>query len=307
MSFTLTHAVHHHLDLAYNEKPLFRYHYKPDLTPTEVIKPYFHPLYTLDGNLVTNFRPYDHPWHHGLAMTMAVLSEGNFWGGPSYVHGEGYVKKANHGRMAHQDWKYLRCEQTTAGWDVRFKEHLHWIGYDERLWLDEERTMTISEINPDQGYWTLDHHICLQNTRGETLRFGSPTTEGRPAAGYGSLFWRGPRSFFKGNIMAGGGLEGPDKDIMGQAAPWLSVTGWHDGSCQQSTLLFVDHPQNPRYPTKWFIRHDPYVTVSYAFSFDEEYPLPPDEVLTLSYRLVLINGAWERGQIEAYLADTNWR
>ena len=43
------------------------------------------------------------------------------------------------------------------------------------------------------------------------------TTEGRPMAGYGSLVWRGPRSFLGGRILAGHGLEGPELGVF-QAA-----------------------------------------------------------------------------------------
>lgn len=117
-------------------------------------------------------------------------------------------------------------------------------------------------------------------------------------AGYGGLFWRGPRSFLKGTILAGDGLEGPE--VMGQAAPWLAFTGRHDGSGNGSTIIFLDHPQNPRYPTKWFVRNDPYACVSASFMFDQEYVLPPGQVLELRYRVVVACGAWSRAQIEAY-------
>ncbi len=116
-------------------------------------------------------------------------------------------------------------------------------------------------------------------------------------AGYGGLFWRGPRSFFRGQILAGNNLEGPQ--VMGQPAPWLAFIGPHDGTGDLSTLLFLDHPGNLRYPNKWFVRNDPFACASFAFSFDEEYVLEPDATLALNYRIVIANGAWSREQIEA--------
>ena len=65
-------------------------------------------------------------------------------------------------------------------------------------------------------------------------------------------------------------------------------TGCHDGNADTSTLAFLDHPTNPRYPTKWFIRNDPYAAVSFAFAFDEELILPPGDALSLAYRIVLV-------------------
>lgn len=89
---------------------------------------------------------------------------------------------------------------------------------------------------------------------------------------------------------------------MGKTSPWLAFSGWHDANAQASTLLFLDQPSNPRYPTRWFVRNDPYACVSYSFMFDEEYHLQPGQKLTLNYRLVIGNGAWSRKQIENYLA-----
>lgn len=295
MKPTLTHVFDSHLDLHYGEQQLFRYVFRPTTDPFESTKPYFHPLNTLAGDTVTIHRPYDHIWHHGLAMTMAVLNDQNFWGGPSYVHGEGYVRLPNNGIQQHQTWETLQCDES----NIVFEETLDWITVKNDTWLRENRTITINEINQEAGYWTLDFSTQLSNSSGQDLVFGSPTTKGRPLAGYGSFFWRGPRSFLNGQVLAAEGLEGPE--VMGQAAAWLAYTGWHDTTNRQSTLLFIDQPTNIRYPNKWFIRTDPYACVSYAFMFDEEYTLPINETLTLQYRLVIANGSWPREKIEAFV------
>ena len=128
----------------------------------------------------------------------------------------------------------------------------------------------------------VDLRFCIgEYTSEQPLHFGSPTTEGRPLAGYGGLFWRGPRSFLGGKIMAQGGLAGPS--VMGQSAAWLAYSGGHDGSLHQSTIVFYDQPANPRFPTKWFVRNDPYACLSCSFMFDEEYELPPQQKLVLAY------------------------
>ena len=295
MEPTLTHVFDSHLDLHFNGRQLFRYIFKPTTDQFESTKPYFHPLSTLAGDVVTIHRPYDHIWHHGLAMTMAELSSQNFWGGPSYVHGEGYVRLPNNGVQAHQSWDNLQCDVD----GVMFEESLDWITIEDQTWLREKRVINVTEINPEAGYWTLDFSTQLSNVSGQDLVFGSPTTKGRPLAGYGSFFWRGPRSFLNGQVIAADGLEGPE--IMGQAAGWLAYTGWHDTTNRQSTMLFIDQPTNVRYPNKWFIRTDPYACVSFAFMFDEEFTLSAETALDLQYRLVIANGAWSREQIEAFV------
>ncbi len=297
MKFQLMHQLHDAIEVRYGEQTLFNYVYESQVPERESPKPYFHPLRTLAGNEVSLFRPYDHLWHTGLAMTFAQLSGENFWGGATYTReAAGYVQQANNGRMQHTSWQEIACD--TSG--VRCIEHLQWITQSGATWLDEERHITVSEVEPGAGYWSLDLAFRLTNVSQQALKFGSPTTEGRELAGYGSLFWRGPRSFLHGRILATDGLEG--QEIMGKQSPWLAFTGWHDGNHEQSTLLFLDRPENPRYPNKWFVRNDPYACVSCSFMFDEYYTLQPQEVLNLTYRVVLANGAWTREQIEDYAA-----
>ena len=190
MKTTLIHTLHDAIELRYQDLTLFKYVYESKTPAVESPKPYFHPLKTLAGNEVSLFRPYDHLWHTGLAMTMANLSGENFWGGPTYTReAAGYVQLDNNGRIQHTAWQEISCDD-----EVHCVEHLKWITHTGATWIDEERRIAISEINPEGGYWCLDLSFRLVNVSQQLLAFGSPTTEGRPNAGYGGLFWRGPRS-----------------------------------------------------------------------------------------------------------------
>lgn len=293
MSLHLTHLYDDALELSFDDRLLFRYVYAPDTPQMESPRPYFHPIYSLAGDLVTIFRPYDHVWHKGISMTIAHLEDQNFWGGGSYRHGQGYVQLPNNGSQRHDSWGGIRFDGQTFS----ATERLSWITQAGEHWLDESRTIALGEVDVENGYWSLDFATKLTNIRGQSLHIGSPTTAGRPLAGYGGLFWRGPRSFLHGDVLAADGLSGPD--VMGQSAAWLAFSGRHDGSANHSTLVFVDHPHNLRYPNQWFIRNDPFACVSFAFMFDEVYELAPDETLDLRYRMVLANGERDRKQIES--------
>jgi hypothetical protein len=290
----VVHTLQDCVDVYAGEHLLFRYVYVPQTAQRESPQPYFHPLQTLAGETISIYRPHDHLWHKGLAMTSAHLSGENFWGGPTYERDRGYVHRENNGSMVHRAWDHLHG----APDGVDMTERLAWITQAGESWIAEERRISVSEVRPAQGFWRLDLGFTLRNVRGTALTFGSPTTAGRPAAGYGGLFWRGPRSFLRGTILAGGGLSGPE--VMGQAAPWLAYTGRHDGSGRASSIIFLDQPGNPRYPTKWFVRNEPYACASCAFSFEEELTLAPDETLTLQYRVVIADGAWTAERVEEY-------
>ncbi len=52
---------------------LFAYVYAPEAA-WEAPKPYLHPMRTLAGDIVTDYRPNDHRWHKGLQLTASHLS-----------------------------------------------------------------------------------------------------------------------------------------------------------------------------------------------------------------------------------------
>jgi hypothetical protein len=142
----------------------------------------------------------------------------------------------------------------------------------------------------------------LTNLRSEPLIFGSPTTNGRELAGYTGFFWRGPRSFTEGTVIAADGGSG--QEMMGKAARWLAFVGQHDEVDRASTLLFVDHPDNKG--THWFVRSTPFAAVNPSFAFHDTVELAPGEALTLRYRLVIASGEWDRSRLESYVETHPW-
>lgn len=298
MALTLAKIDDQALELACDDQLLFRYLYRPQLDPTECIRPYFHPLCALHGQPVTAYRPHDHRWHNGLSLTCADLNKDNFWGGPTYVRDKGYLHLDNHGRIEHVDWQAPNCSDDTA----ELVEQLQWLARDGRSVIDDRRRI-VCQVFPQQNYWLLDHHFEL--TAREPLQFGSPTTNGRDNAGYGGLFWRGPRCFQGGQVF----IDVPGvsaEDIMGTTSAWLAYVAKHDEVDAETTLLFIDSPANPRHPNKWFVRNTASPMVCFALMFDQVYELPQGATLTLDYRMVIAAEAWSRQRIERYLAENQW-
>ena len=73
---------------------------------------------------------------------------------------------------------------------------------------------------------------------------------------------------------------------MGESAPWIAFEG------PGATVAFLDDPSNPGYPTKWFVRREPYACIAAAFSFDAPLELTAGETLRLRYRVVIADGEW---------------
>lgn len=275
-------------------QPLFDYVHHPDTPQLESPKPYLHPLHTLGGELVSLFRPHDHVWHKGISLALPNVDTENFWGGPTYVRDKGYQQLPNNGTQRHDSFP----QANAAGSAAQIEEKLSWITEAGEHWFDETRRLVATITAPDA--WVLTFETELQSRREDPTVFGSPTTEGRELAGYGGVFWRGPRSFNRGRILASGGREGPE--LMGERADWLAYIGRHDGSGAYSTLIFIDRPQNLQHPTQWFVRDDPYACISPAPFFDTKYELPAGAALRLRYDVVIGTGAWDLDRITAAAA-----
>jgi hypothetical protein len=270
---------------------IFRYVHRPSTPAFEGPKPYLHPVRTLAGDVVTAFRPHDHRWHKGVQMTATDVSGENFWGGVTYVRDRGYAALSNVGTMRHEEFEVD---------GARFDERLSWFTEEGERWVGESRSFTVRDVEDDS--WTLEFATTLTNLRAEPLVFGSPTTNGRELAGYTGFFWRGPRSFTDGTVIAADG--GAGQEMMGKAARWLAFIGRHDEVDRSSTLLFLDHPDNKN--THWFVRSTPFAAVNPSFAFHDTVELAPGAALTLRYRLVVADGDWDRAQLESYVEEHPW-
>lgn len=280
------------LSVTFGGTELFRYVYRPDDAQLESPRPYFHPVRTLRGDVVSLYRPHDHVWHKGIALSLPNVGAENFWGGVTFRAGR-YIQVPNNGAMRHESFDTATATATTAdataGDVLRIAERLTWVPEGAAAGIIAERRRIAATAWPDAAAWCLAFETTLTNVSGTDIVIGSPTTEGRPNAGYGGLFWRGPRSFTGGTVITPGGTGGDE--LMGTRAPWLAFTGQHDGHGRHSTLVFRDAPDNVRHPTQWFVRSTPFGCVCPAPFFDTEYTFAAGAALTLRYDIAVADGA----------------
>ncbi|MFI9025630.1 PmoA family protein [Streptomyces sp. NPDC053560] len=304
---TVTHTHGERIRVAAGGTELLSYVYAPDPEAFESRKPYVHPLRTLTGNLVSGYRPHDHRWHKGLQMTASHLSGQNFWGGNSYVHGEGYLPLHERvGSMRHDGFESFEVTHDR----LAFTESLTWVENGGEEWARERRDVAVHSADAGAGAYAIDWSIHLTNIRDEPLRFGSPTTAGREMAGYTGLHWRGPRDFTGGQVLTPAGPS-TDEETMGTPAaeqPWLALVGAHDDVDAQSTLVFAHAPENADsvHASHWFVRSEPVPTVAFSWAFFEEFELAPGESFAYRYRVLIADGAWEPDRIETHLKSLAW-
>lgn len=277
------HDVGRSLDVTAAGVVLARYVYVPDDPPLESPRPYLHPVRTRAGRTVTCYRPHDHVWHKGIAWSLPCVGPHNFWGGPTYVHGQGYVQLENDGSMDHEELLDLAVGADRVG----LTHQLGWRTEQGERVVTEIRTL--SAVLPDRpDAWVLTFETAMTNVSASPLPIGSPTTRGRENAGYGGLFWRGPRSFTGGTLHTPAGSGG--EELRGERGPWMGFTGRHDEVDAASTVVMVDHADNPAHPPQWFARTEWFGCLNPAPFFSEEIDFDPGETLRFRYAVVVADG-----------------
>jgi hypothetical protein len=257
------------------DRVLFEYVFEPALARELAPRPYFHPVRTLGGVLLTDHQPADHRWHLGIAYSWPVVNRLNFWGGPTFVRGQGYQQLDNHGRINQRGW--------TGG-----EEQLEWLDRGGVRIALERRRMTVPEVATGAGSWTIELDTEIENSGPGILRFGSPTTEGRPMAGYAGLAWRGPAALRDAAVLLENGAEG---EPMGRRSRWLALAGGG------ATVAIAEHPRNPGVPNRWFVRTEEYPLVTSSPVFDRYLELEPGRMLRLRHRLLVSDGVWSRERL----------
>lgn len=256
---------------------LLRYVYRPETPADEAARPYAHPVNTLAGEVLTNFRPNDHRWHHGLNFTINCLDGFNFWGGPTYRAGDGYQFRSDHGVQQHVAWQEKSADRLAHTLDWRVA------ATGERL-LTESRALGFALVSPQA--WSLRWTSALQNVSGRPLALGQyHSSHGLEGSHYTGLQFRGARELLDEHmdatigIWADGGLEG-EKAVHGAPGRWMEWRGQKDGSQRRVVIRF----ENAGTPVHWFIRrHNPLAAL--PFQYENELTLAPGATLAVDHTL----------------------
>ncbi|MEU8800416.1 DUF6807 family protein [Spirillospora sp. NPDC048819] len=235
-----------------------------DVQATDAPRPHLHPVRTLGGTVVTETQPDDHVHHFGAGVAISDVDGVNFWGGSTYVPGEGPKILPNHGRQRRRTLRPI---------DGGYADSLDWVGPDGTVLAGEERTLT---ARPVAGAWALDFAFTLTGRTGRPLVIQSSACKGRTGAGYGGFFWRAPKDS-PGLAVFTGEASG-EEAVHGSVTPWLALTSdaW--------SLVFVQTAGlDP-----WFVRVAQYPGVGPALAWDK--PLTVPHHMTRAITVVVADG-----------------
>ena len=257
---------------------------KPSSSP----RPYLHPIRTLGGVEISATRPADHCWHHGLGFPIPDIDGLSYWGGGTYIHGEGYVMLENHGTITTDS---LERPLDSAGVD----QELSWWDLGGQVKLRELRQIRYaplevpsSQIPGSRNGWELFWTSSLTPAKG-SVSLGSPGTNGRENAGYGGFFWRLPVC---SNVSIWSDRAEGEDAVHGSIAPYMAwsasfaATPGHNGD---ATLVLVPNDEvSAKDP--WMVRLTAYPGIGSAVAWKERTEIAEGSTLVRGFRIGVFDG-----------------
>jgi hypothetical protein len=254
-------------------------------------KPYFHPLSTIDGSVLTGLRPEDHPWHRAVWFSWKYINGLNYWEeDPKTGKSEGIT-----------ELKSLKYE-LGKDFGAEFKMELSYHPPTGSELLKEARSIRLSAPAADGSYF-MDWECTFTALADEVLLDRTPLpgeADGKTWGGYAGFSARLNLQLSDVKAINDSGETG---NLHGKSSKWVTFEG-NNLKSQLVSMTIFDHPSNLNYPNKWYISNDP-ATPFYYFSpapiFDKKLVMKKGDKLHLKYRLLVSSGEINQEKIQS-----NW-
>jgi len=264
------------ITISEDDAPVLRYifgmHLDDGIPDDRTRSCYIHPVWGLDGEILTDDFPADHHHHRGIFLA---------W--PGIIAGEDTLDLWHIRGVEKRFERWLGRE--TGPVFARLGILAGWYAGDRRLageatWLTIYRAGDIGRM--------IDFDITLE-TVGDALKIvGSPDVKG-----YGGFNYR-PAPFTDPVITTCEG-EQPDSDL--RRFPWADFSALFEGTARRSGVAIFDRPDNINTPNGWCLRHYGFLGVSWPGN--NPYLLQPGKPYRARYRVWIHRGDAEDGGVAA--------
>ncbi len=241
---------------------------------------YAHPLYGLQGEILTQDFPADHPHHRGVfwawhQLLVNELRAGDPWETKDFLSVVRQAEVVDEGPVfatlkVNVLWTSSRYQDTTG---------------QPQPMLEE--STTIRAFRSSQESQCLDFEISLKPLV-SGLRIGG-SENSRGYSGF-TVRVKPPREGVLSDSI--GTLV---QDRIGEASPWADYSGRFGETDQVSGLALLSHPSLPEFPPKWVLRH--YGMVNVAYPGRHAVPVPQDSLVVLRHRVVVHRGTLSQARI----------
>lgn len=263
------------VELFEKSEPVFFYQRKPkSLTGQYICNNYLHPVYGLNGEILTEEFPPDHPYHRGIFWTWHQLYA------DTVSLGDGWINEG-----ISQEVINVRTEK--GGDKAQFFLDVVWKSSTFRVgepFLSEHTIITVHK--QEKEVRKIDFEISLQ-----PLVDGFQIGGSADPKGYGGLCARiklpDDMTFTSEN-----GKVTP-RELQIEAGPWMDFSGTFMDGAEVSGLAMLCHPDNPAFPQPWILRQKASMQ-NVVFPGQNLYSISKDKPLVLKYRIIIHKGNSEK-------------
>lgn len=260
-------------DIYEGNMPVLTYRVVSDSSHVPYDRPhYIHPLYSMEGEVITEDVPEDHPHHHGLFTAWHQVIVGEKQIGDSWV-------------CDNVNWEVVETNIEELDDRVVLSSVVQWssrLDHSEVSVVSEEMDLTIWKST--DHYRIIDADFTLQALV-DQLKLGGSDDE----KGYGGFNLRLKKpeelEFFSGKKIM------PENTAV-RALPWMDMR-MNDG---ESGVLVMVHPSNPGPTDQWILRNSKSMQNPV---FPGRDPVDIDEEgVKLKYRIIVYSNSMEEDVID---------
>jgi putative heme-binding domain-containing protein len=225
-------------------------------------RPYLHPVRDASGRTeLTEDRPEDHPWQHGIFTGFHRVNGFNYW-------------KEDQGRQ-----RFVRLlELKEAAEQVTWRALLELVAPNRRVVLEEEDTITIHAPESTNAY-VLDFDLLLR-ALGQEVTFEKYFVGGLAVR----LPW--DKEHPRQTHLNANGHRGRACEL--DRAAWCTVERPFGQRNEIFGVAMFEHPSNPNHPSGW--RVDEQGLINPNVSSLGDWKLAPNQTRSFRYRLLVYRG-----------------
>jgi len=249
---------------------------------------YVHPLYSLDGAVLTEDFPEDHYHQRGI-----------FWTWHQVLIGDQHIGDP----WLCQDFAWNVHDMSTQNVKDGAGQLIAQVDWTSPQWVDENgerkiiarETCRITVYPRQENYRAIDFDIALLAVE-ENVKIGGSDD----VKGYGGF---SARIRLPEDIS----FTGPDGKVKPEntavkAGPWIDMCASFSESGEKSGFAILQHPSNPDFPQQWILRSTGSMQ-NPVYPGREPVALSTENTTELHYRIILHKGTTERVSIKTLFQD----
>ena len=273
-------------------QPVFFYQRVPkSLNGEYICNNYIHPLYSVNGDTLTEEFPADHPYHRGIFWAWHQLFVGEQRVGDGWI-----MENFSHDVVDMQ----TKSDKNKAQIDLS----VLWespVFQNGEPFMEERTTITVHHLQ--ENVRKIDFEIALKPLVPKVFIGGSEDEKG-----YGGFCCR--IKMPDGLIFTARNGQVIPQNLQLQAGPWMDFSAPYGSHGEVNGLTLLCHPGTPNYPAPWILRQKTSMQ-NIVFPGEEKIELSMNKPTVLRYRLIIHRGnaasvdiaKWQTEYARMYVKD----